>query len=304
LKTQLNLTQTFIYFIIIILIGLTVSCGEGESAQPTEFDGGKALQDIQVQVDIGPRVHGSEPHAKIIDWISERLTDEDWTVELQKKNIQGHEINNIIGKREKNDNLPLVIIGTHYDTRMYADRDEKIENTMKPVPGANDGASGVAVLLELARVLPKDIDSNLWLVFFDAEDNGGFPGYEWILGSTAFVDSLDKNPDAVVVIDMIGDKDLNIPIEKNSDQRLSQEIWDIADTLGYSEQFIAFPKHRITDDHLPFVQAGIPAVLIIDIDYPFWHQTTDTVDKVSPQSLKTVGDVLLNWLIEGYSLEE
>jgi Zn-dependent M28 family amino/carboxypeptidase len=110
------------------------------------------------------------------------------------------------------------------------------------------------------------------------------------------VETLTDHPDAVVIVDMVGDSDLNIFVEKNSDQKLAADIWGIAANLGYGEQFINQPKHRIVDDHLPFIQAEIPAVLIIDFDYPYWHTLEDTSDKVSPDSLKVVGDVLLLWI--------
>jgi Zn-dependent M28 family amino/carboxypeptidase len=183
---------------------------------------------------------------------------------------------------------------------MFADRDPVLANQSKPVPGANDGASGVSVLLELARILPTNLGANVWLVYFDAEDNGKLPGGEWIIGSRAFVESLEEKPDAVVIVDMIGDSDLNIFYEKYSDQNLSQEIWRTAARLGYEEQFIMFPRHRLIDDHLPFIQAGIQAVDIIDFDYPYWHTVSDTIDKVSADSLKVVGDVLLAWVMERY----
>jgi Zn-dependent M28 family amino/carboxypeptidase len=140
------------------------------------------------------------------------------------------------------------------------------------------------------------MNSNIWLVFFDAEDQGNLPTWEWIMGSSSFAESLDDQPEAVVIVDMVGDSDLNIFIEKNSDQELAQDIWGIAADHGYGEQFLSDPKHRIVDDHLPFLHVGIPAVLIIDFNYPYWHTLEDTIDKVSPDSLKVVGDVLLLWL--------
>ncbi|HNB50760.1 MAG TPA: M28 family peptidase, partial [Anaerolineales bacterium] len=171
-----------------------------------------------------------------------------------------------------------------------------------PVPGANDGASGVAVLLELARVLPPDLDKNVWLVFFDAEDDGRIEGKEWIMGSTFFVEQLtaDKTaplPDAAVIVDMIGDADLNVYLEMNSDLALSEEIWGVAASLGYAEAIIPDPRYRMLDDHIPFKNAGIPVVDMIDFDYPYWHTVADTADKVSPQSLKIIGDTLLKWLL-------
>ena len=181
---------------------------------------------------------------------------------------------------------------------------------LTPGPGANDGASGVAVLLELARVLPGILEENLqqnqiyddssvqqvWLVFFDLEDNGDIPGYDWILGSTEFVKSLEEHPSAAVIIDMIGDSNLKIYIEANSNEYLSEEIWEHANKLGYGEQFIPQSKYSILDDHIPFLENGIDAVDIIDFDYAYWHTTQDTIDKVSPESLKIVGDTLLKWI--------
>jgi Zn-dependent M28 family amino/carboxypeptidase len=189
-----------------------------------------------------------------------------------------------------------------------ADRDLDPNNWSEAVPGANDGASGAAVLLELARVLPAYADrlrfGQIWLVFFDAEDNGSLPGVNseslpsngWILGSTAFVQSLTEYPQAAVIVDMIGDADQNIYQEKNSHPGLTAEIWQAAGRLGYQDRFIALPKWAILDDHTPFLQVGIPAVDIIDFDYPYYHTIEDTPDKVSAQSLKTVGDTLIEWM--------
>jgi Zn-dependent M28 family amino/carboxypeptidase len=155
----------------------------------------------------------------------------------------------------------------------------------------------VAVLLELARTLPKD-SVPVWLVFFDAEDNGRIPGWDWILGSREFVRNNPIQPKAVVVIDMIGDADLNIYKEKNSNAAITDEIWKTAKTLGYGDKFIDAYKYSMEDDHTPFLEAGLPAVDIIDFDYPYWHTIQDTPDKVSAQSLKAVGDTLLAWVMQ------
>jgi Zn-dependent M28 family amino/carboxypeptidase len=136
------------------------------------------------------------------------------------------------------------------------------------------------------------------LVFFDGEDNGHIPGWDWILGSRGFVSTLEDKPDEVVIVDMIGDSDLNIYWEKNSDPNLSMQIWDIAARLGYANQFIPSEKHKILDDHLPFLEVGIPSIDIIDFDYPHWHTTGDTVDKISAESLTVVGETLRQWLLQ------
>jgi Zn-dependent M28 family amino/carboxypeptidase len=221
-------------------------------------------------------------------------------MEAQSVIYQGNEIHNIIAKREIDQHLPWIIIGAHYDSRIIADRDPLPENRSKPVPGANDGASGVAVLNEIARILPADLQVNIWLVYFDAEDNGSMPGGEWILGSRAFVEKLKGTPDAVIVVDMVADRDLNIYIEQNSNEDLAAEVWSVAKSLGYEDTFINQPKYHIIDDHIPFIQAGIPAIDIIDFEYRYWHTVSDTVDKVSADSLGIVGRVVVAWLLEKY----
>jgi len=186
-------------------------------------------------------------------------------------------------------------LGAHYDCRIYADHDPDLSKRKQAVLGANDGASGVAVLLELARSIPKE-SASIWLVFFDAEDNGNIPGWDWILGSRAFVEGYEIAPQAVVIVDMIGDADLNIYKEKNSNPELTAEIWAQAAELGYEDVFIPEEKWGMLDDHTPFLEAGIPAMDIIDFDYPYWHTTADTTDKISAQSLQAVGDTILGWL--------
>jgi Zn-dependent M28 family amino/carboxypeptidase len=219
-----------------------------------------------------------------------------WEVEIQESVKMGHSIRNVVGRRGEGGQT-WKILGAHYDTRLIADHDSDPEKRSQPVPGGNDGASGVAVLLELARTLPTRMDQEIWLVFFDAEDNGDISGWDWILGSQAFVEQLEGKPDAAVIVDMIGDADLNIHLERNSDPALSAAIWAQAASLGYSRQFIPTPKYSMLDDHTPFLRAEIPAVDIIDFDYPYWHTTGDTADKVSARSLQIVGETVHAWLV-------
>ncbi|MGB6423390.1 MAG: M28 family peptidase, partial [Anaerolineales bacterium] len=117
------------------------------------------------------------------------------------------------------------------------------------------------------------------------------------LGSRAFVQSLEDKPDAAIIVDMIGDANLKIYQGKNSDPALTKEIWDQAQALGYTDEFLPFPKYGIIDDHIPFLEAGIPAVDVIDIEYAYYHTTEDTPDKTSSDSLKAVGDTILTWLV-------
>jgi glutaminyl-peptide cyclotransferase len=155
------------------------------------------------------------------------------------------------------------------------------------------------VLLELARTLDRDkLRHEVWLAFFDAEDNGGLDGWEWCVGSGYMAENLAITPEAVVVVDMVGDADQNLYYEGNSNPVLQVRLWDIAATLGYTDTFVAEYKHSIYDDHMPFIRRGIPAVDIIDFDYAYWHTTQDTPDKVSAESLERVGRVLEVWLEE------
>ena len=261
--------------------------------EPESFDGQRALADVQTQVAFGPRTPGSTGHAQVVEWMREELSDAGWESRIQSAEMLGHQIHNVIAYR--GEEQPRIIIAAHYDTRLFADNDPDPAMRLEPVPGANDGASGVAVLLELARVLPEE-DNSTWLVFFDAEDNGRIEGWDWILGSQAFVAELDFRPEAVVIVDMIGDADQNIYIERNSDPALVQEIWSVAAELGYDGAFIPEAKYSILDDHTPFLQAGIPAVDIIDFDYPYWHTVEDTADKISAGSLQAVGETLQEWI--------
>jgi glutaminyl-peptide cyclotransferase len=264
------------------------------TAPSHRFDGVSALADAAYQMSLGPRIPGSAAHAQIAVWLRKELSPYGWQVEEQKGEMGGHPINNIIAKRGNTG--PLIVLGAHYDSRLNADRDPDPNKREEPVPGANDGASGVAVLLELGRSLPRDLAKQIWLVFLDAEDNGDIAGWDWILGSRLFVDRLDRTPQAAIIVDMIGDADLGIYFEKNSDQGLSRQIWDQAALSGYSAAFIPSSKYAMLDDHTPFLEKGIPAVDIIDFDYPYWHTTSDTMDKISSKSLQVVGITLYQWL--------
>lgn len=261
----------------------------------SSFSGDLAYEHVVNQITLGPRTPGSQAHEQTIQYISSVLEKNGWIVETQAFEAMGHPGTNIIARR--GEGTPWIVLGAHYDSRLYADRDLEHSLRTSPVPGANDGASGVAILLELARSLPVETDQQIWLVFFDLEDQGAIEGWDWILGSKAFVAQLTSKPDLAIIIDMVGDKNLNIYMEKNSDNEISEKLWSLAKEQGYASSFISTYKYQILDDHLPFLEAGIPAVDIIDFDYPYWHTTQDTSDKVSSSSLKIVGDVLFQMLL-------
>ncbi len=269
---------------------------QAPSDLPANFSGQHALELATQQMQWVPRDTGSEGWQATGDWIIATLTGYGWDVEEQYFPVpEGKQGRNIIAKRGTG---PLKIIGAHYDARRYADQDPDPAKRQQPVPAANDGASGVAVLLELARVLqPDTLNEEVWLVFFDAEDNGDIGDWGWTLGSADLAPKLPRAPEAVVVVDMVGDADQQLYYEMNSTPALREQIWKVAADLGYTS-FIAEPKTSVLDDHTAFIAQGYPAVDIIDFDYPVWHTTADTIDKLSAQSLETVGRTLETWLTQ------
>ncbi|MDW8101785.1 MAG: M28 family peptidase [Anaerolineae bacterium] len=240
---------------------------------------------------IGPHPTGTREQEQIRDYIAHWLRTQNWQVQLVPfvyKEVRGY---NILAYKGDG---PGILLGTHYDTRPISDRNPP-ELQHLPVPGANDGNSGTALLLEMARILREPQDFRIWLAFFDAEDMGNIDGWPFSVGAS-FASQMELNLKAVIVADMIGDKDLKIYQEANSDKTLTESIWGIARSLGFSEYFIPQVKYRIIDDHLPFALRGIPSALVIDFDYPYWHTSEDTPDKVSPESLEIVGRVLKTWV--------
>jgi hypothetical protein len=288
----ISLITLIIFFLLAFVACRPVKKASGKYQR---FDPERAYSDIHFQLSLGPRIPGTIGHERVLVWMDEQLTLAGWEVNRQEVLMNEITITNLIA--EKGVGTPRILIGAHYDTRIIADQDPVSSLRKLPVPGANDGASGVAVLLELARVLPEDLNLSLQLVFFDAEDNGGIEGWDWILGSKGYVENMSIQPDAVIIVDMVGDQDLTIYKEYNSDQVLLNQIWEQANRLGYGMVFQEEYKHSMLDDHTPFVEAEIPAVDIIDFDYPYWHTTSDTADKVSPESLQVVGDTLYSWLL-------
>ena len=270
----------------VFVIGMLASTLPGPLAGPTSapaplvFDGVSAMRFAQAQCDIGPRPPGTPEDVKTGDYIIKSLPPS-WKVEEQKFTFSGVPIRNIIAKRGQGS---LVIIGAHYDTRPRADNDR--QNPNGHILGADDGASGVAVLLELARVLPATPGKEEWLAFFDAEDSGDIGNWPWSVGADHVAASLTTTPAAVVVLDMIGYTDQKIYYEQNSNPAIQQAIFAQAAKLGYAANFIPTLKYSMTDDHTPFLERGYPAVDLIDFDYPFWHTMQDTCDKIGPAPLE------------------
>jgi len=280
------------FVMIAIAVGSVLLWQVNSSSRPskTTFDGERAYRDVLEQVEFGPRITGTEGNRKCAEYIAEQLRQAGWSVESQNFTYRGVHVRNVIGRANVGKG-PIIILGAHYDTRSWADQDPI--HSRDPVPGANDGASGVAVLLELARAVNlSKVHHEIWLAFFDAEDDGGIEGWDWIVGSTYMAKSLSVQPQAMILVDMIGDSDQVIYFDGNSDPMLSQKVWAIAAQLGYGDHFIPRVKYTMIDDHVPFAQRGIPSIDIIDFDYPYWHTVADTADKVSPDSLERVGQTL------------
>ena len=202
-----------------------------------------------------------------------------------------------------------LLLGAHWDTRSLSDEDPDEEKRSLPVLGANDGASGTAVLMELASIFSKNNPPiGIDIVFFDAEDVGinGKP-YTFAMGSEYFSKNLPiEKPNFAIIVDMVGDKSLKIPIERFSYQvnpEMVKEIWSLASDLGLSA-FEYRVGYEIYDDHVPLWEnAQIPAIDIIDFDYPnlfynYWHTQKDIPENCSPQSLYQVGTLLLNYIYD------
>ena len=284
----------------VLLVLLQGAC-RGRAAEP-KFDADRAFSLLKKQVAFGPRYPGSRGHLRTRNFLFAELKKYTGRVRLQPFLA----VNYLENRRARAFNLiaefgkgtPEIILCAHWDSRPKADQDPDPANRSKPVPAANDGASGVAVLLELARMFhetPPPVP--VQIVFFDAEDLGrAAHDEEFLQGSRFYAKNLPFRfrPRAAILLDMIGDRDLQIYEERNSlnyAPDLVEAVWTKAEELGIKE-FIRAPKYTVTDDHLPLLQAGIPAIDLIDFDYPYWHTVADTPDKCSPESLEKVGRVL------------
>ena len=271
--------------------------------QVPEFDEERAFDYLEKQCDFGPRNPGSEGHRNCLRFLVEELKKSADTVEEQPflhtdfRDRQTHTLTNVIASFGEQDER--ILLCAHWDTRAWADFDPDPKNRDRPILGANDGASGVAVLLEIARILkqhppPMGVD----IVLFDGED-AGLEGQSetWCQGSRYFAQRkrYDDHPRYAILVDMIGDRDLRLPVERNSQKyapELVNRVWTRAEELGLS----AFDRSlgvEMTDDHLELLRVGIPAIDIIDFEYSYWHTLQDTPDKCSPASLGVVGTLLL-----------
>jgi glutaminyl-peptide cyclotransferase len=270
----------------------------------TKFDGTTALTYAKAQLDFGTRIPNSLGAQRAGDWIVAQMKSRADTVIEQKFDhvtVKGDTLHlrNILARIHPAATERVLYL-THWDTRPTSDLATDPARRKLPMPGANDGASGVALFVALGDALKKTPATvGVDLLFVDGEDYGDFGAMkDVLLGSTYFASHLpspDYKPLYAVLWDMIGDKDLDIYQEPNSLQRAPEVVslvWNEAETLGYSRYFINSPSNQgVTDDHIPLLDAGIHTIDVIDFDYPSHHTPDDTFDKISAHSLQVVGDV-------------
>jgi Zn-dependent M28 family amino/carboxypeptidase len=302
----------------LLLAGLGACTGEraappaAEIANIPAFDGQAADTLIATQVAFGPRVPGLEGHARQLAWMEEYLRARADTLVVQsftQRTTAGRtlELTNLIA-RFRPEAADRILYLTHWDTRPIADQDPDPALRDRPIAGANDGASGTAVLMQLADVLsrhspPIGVD----LLFVDGEDYGP-TGADMYFGSTYFAANLPPGyrPLYGVLIDMVGDRDPVFPIEGYSQQyapEVVQRVWRVAEELGYGRIFRRAPGLAIEDDHIPLNRAGIRTIDIIDFDYGpgnrYWHTHQDSLQNTGPQGLEAVGTVLTTLVYRG-----
>ena len=313
------------WFIVLLVSMCSIACVESDSDSPNAelgntarglasisraasatFDAQRAFAILEKQCEFGPRPPGSAAHKETQSYLFTELQKHANSVVLQPHQYKTETVtlhlNNILAEFGPPRSGETLLLAAHWDTRPFADRDPKPENRDKPILGANDGASGVAVLLEIARVLKAHPPPRrVVIVLFDGEDYGRSVENMFI-GSRFFARNLGKwKPDYGILLDMVGDKDLTLPIERhswNANRGFTEAIWRRAATLGLTPF-----QHRlgdaIMDDHVPLIEVGIPMVDIIDFTYPYWHTLEDTVDKCSPKSLEVVATLVISIVYDG-----
>jgi hypothetical protein len=276
------------------------------------FDEDHAFSYLVAQCDFGPRNPGSDGYYACLDYLITELDQsaneiilQDFSYQEQRYNKR-YNLENIVA-RYNPDSEFQTIISAHWDTRPWADQEDLRQDRDQPIIGANDGASGVAILLELAKIMgenPPPIGVNL--VFFDGEDLG-VPGENstYCQGSRFFAKNLPiPRPNEAINLDMVGDKQLVLPIERYSLEyhpKLVRHLWDRAKDMGL-DAFIGRVDYAIYDDHIPLNEiAGIPSIDLIDFKYPnsyanFWHTMNDIPENCSEESLGQVGALMVDYI--------
>jgi glutaminyl-peptide cyclotransferase len=325
-----------VVFVCLLLSNITSASGNDDNwidsvdiCQKTselQFNGTLANQSVTWQTELGPRLPGSNASLALRESLTENLTNYGWDVELSNHISHEIELTNVIAtwkpqnlSQNETEELGRIVLSAHYDTRNIADRDsnESLRNT--PILGANDGASGVAALVELGRIIPSmDLNNEIMLLFSDAEDQGD----NYTLGAEAWADNLSQEEinrtESFILLDMIGDADLQLTKIIPSTPILTENMMILGQKLGLSNQTDGCNGQRsdimqsnrslaVIDDHVHPFALGIPSLDIIDLTYgvnatPFggyWHTTQDTPDKVSAESLESVGRIVELGLLTG-----
>lgn len=319
--------HTLYLFIYLLIIGfLLSSCNQKEKTSDTHtvlqtvevpsFNSDSAFSFVEKQVSFGPRIPNTPQHDSCAAWLIQKLNTYTDTVIVQNTTVTAYnsavlKIQNIIASFNP-ENKNRILLCAHWDTRPYADQDEKDKE--KPILGANDGASGVAVLLEIARVLSTaDITKGIDIILFDAEDYGP-PSWEYTsnkdaycLGTQYWAKNLHTNnyyAEFGILLDMVGAPDANFCMEGTSMHfapSIVRKVWNKAASIGYRKYFCSEQTAPITDDHLYINQiTGIPTIDIIHYDpttesrFPdYWHTHNDNLKNIDPATLKAVGQTLL-----------
>ena len=289
------------------------SGNEADEAPAASFSPDSAYAYVERQVAFGPRVPGTPAHSACGDWLVATLKDFGADVTEQKTTLttfDGQKIpmRNILG-RFNPDADDRILLLAHWDCRPWADNDPDPANHKTPVDGANDGASGTGVLLEIARSVANNTgDKGIDILLCDAEDWGTENNDEsWAMGARYFAANLPDegySPSAAILLDMVGAPDATFMREYYSQlsaPALADEIWAAAHSLGYQDMFLNRLGSAVNDDHIELIKAGIPAIDIIDYRegsgfYSGWHTTADNMGSISKETLGKVGRVLETYL--------
>jgi glutaminyl-peptide cyclotransferase len=275
-----------------------------------KISGDSAYQHIRTQTAFGPRVPNTEGHRNQLAWMLEYLRERADTVTVQswthttKKGTE-LQLSNVFA-RFNPDAPDRILLVAHWDTRPTADEDPDAGKRSQPISGANDGASGTALLLEMANVMARSKPSiGVDLLFVDGED---YASGDMYLGAKFFAANLPPSyrPLYGILVDMIADANPRYPVEANSKELAGEvvdRVWRTAEELGYGQYFRRSSQGAIEDDHMPLNHAGIRTIDIIDFEYgsgnEFWHTTQDVLENTSPRGLEVVGSVLLELIYRG-----
>lgn len=283
-----------------------------------KFDADSAFFNIKNLMEFGPRVPNTEAHRRSGDWLVGKMKDYGWQVTEQKADIKAFDgtvlhARNIFSQLNPENKERLLLLA-HWDCRPWTDADPDPARRSEAVAGANDGASGIGVLLEIARQLSlMNTKAGVDILFVDAEDWGSHDDEDsWALGTRYFAQNPPVEgyaPSGAILLDMVGSPDATFGQEyfsSHSNPALLQKVWNHASKLGYGNYFHNGFGGAVTDDHVELIKQGIPAIDIIDYRYssdyqgfdPVWHTTADTIDNISPETLKAVGTTLMSVITE------